>query len=497
MYVVGIDLGTSGLKGLVFDEEGQQIKEATSSYPMNIPQAGYSEQKPQDWIHAADQVLKELVEQVPDLKENLEGISFSGQMHSLVLLDEEGDVLRPAILWNDVRTTKQCQQLTEMLGETLLQHTKNCALEGFTLPKIRWVQEFEPDVWSKVKQILLPKDYLRYWLTGNYNMDFSDAAGTLLLDQEKLKWDQEILAKCEIPMSILPPLVDSTEVVGTLKHELKEKYSFTQDVKIVAGGADNACGAVGTGILEEGRGLCSIGTSGVFLRYEESVFKDYQGKLHLFQHALAGSAYSMGVTLAAGASLNWFKERFAPNHSFKELLAEIGTVAAGSEGLLFTPYLVGERTPYSDSKIRGSFIGIDAQHELKHFTRSVIEGITFSLKESQEMMEQITHQKIDQIVSVGGGAKNQEWLQIQANIFNAPIITLTTEQGPGLGAAMLAAVGCGWFPDLHTCSSKFVAYKPAIYPDPQRVEIYQKIYARYRKVYKSTKEICHIYADEK
>lgn len=406
MYVLGLDLGTSALKGLVFDQKGQLVGEAVASYPMSNPQMGYSEQQPADWLKATDKVIKELVEQVTDFKDELVGISFSGQMHSLVLLDEADQVLRPAILWNDVRTTTQCQRITETIGDKLLQQTKNKALEGFTLPKILWVQEHEPTVLEKVKQIQLPKDYLRFWLTGSYHMDYSDAAGTLLLNQETKQWDEEIIETFEINADILPPLVASTEVVGTLKEELKERYGFTKQIKVIAGGADNACGAVGAGILEEGLGLCSIGTSGVFLRYEKNVDRDYQGKLHLFQHA-SGAAYSMGVTLAAGDSLSWFKQRFAPNLSFNELLSEVGTVEAGSNGLLFTPYIVGERTPYSDSQIRGSFIGIDTQHELKHFTRSVLEGITFSLKDSQEIMEEMTQQKIEKIVSVGGGAKIQ------------------------------------------------------------------------------------------
>ncbi len=492
MYVLGLDLGTSALKGLVFDRKGKLVAEAVASYPMSNPQMGYSEQQPADWLKAADQILKELLGKVTDLKDELAGISFSGQMHSLVLLDEADQVVRPAILWNDVRTTPQCQRITEIMGDKLLQHTKNKVLEGFTLPKILWVQEHEPASWEKVKHIQLPKDYLRFWLTDSYHMDESDAAGTLLLNQETKQWDEEILEEFGIDPAILPPLVASTEVVGTLKEEFKERYDFTKPVKVIAGGADNACGAVGAGILEEGLGLCSIGTSGVFLRYEKNVDRDYQGKLHLFQHA-SGAAYSMGVTLAAGDSLSWFKQRFAPDRSFNELLSEIGSVDAGSNGLLFTPYIVGERTPYSDSQIRGSFIGIDTQHELKHFTRSVLEGITFSLKDSQAIMDEMTQQKIETIVSVGGGAKNQMWLQMQADIFNRPIVTLTTEQGPGLGAAMLAAVGCDWFTDLNECASVFVSYQSPVQPNPQQVEVYQKVYARYRKVYECTKEICHMY----
>ncbi|OCA82656.1 xylulokinase [Pradoshia sp. D12] len=492
-YVLGLDLGTSAIKGLLVNKDGNLVAEATATYPLDTPQIGFSEQNPKHWIEAANHVMLELLEKVPDMKELLEGISFSGQMHSLVLLDEKDKPLRPAILWNDVRTTEQCKEIKEKAGELILSHTKNIALEGFTLPKILWVQKHEPEIWSKVKRIQLPKDYLRFWLTNQYHMDFSDAAGTLMLNQDTKEWDHDILSRFDIPKSILPDVVPSTKVVGFLKPELQEYYGFSRDVKIITGGADNACAAVGAGILQEGIGMCSIGTSGVFLSYEEDAKKNYQGKLHMFHHAMDDANYSMGVTLAAGNSLNWFKQNFAPNQSFGELLADINSVAIGSDGLLFAPYIVGERTPYSDSQIRGSFIGIDTHHQLKHFARSVLEGITFSLMDSKIIMEEIADKKFDRIVSVGGGAKNNDWLQMQADIFDTAVVNLTTEQGPGLGAVMLAAVGCGWFSDLNDCAARFVSYKEEIIPKAENVEKYKEVYARYRKVYEGTKEICHSY----
>lgn len=493
MYVIGLDLGTSALKGLVVNQKGEMVAEATAGYPLSTPQVGFSEQDPNDWLRAAEQVLTDLVQQLPELKEELIGISFSGQMHSLVLLDENNQPLRPAILWNDVRTTQQCQALTAEIGPLVLEHTKNVILEGFTLPKIRWVQENEAEIWQQVKQIQLPKDYLRFWLTGKFHMDYSDAAGTLLLNQDTNEWDPAILKAAGIDPKILPPLVASSAVVGTMQPELAARFGFTQAVQVIAGGADNACAAVGAGIVTPGIGMCSIGTSGVFLRYEDSAAKDYAGKLHLFAHGAENVAYSMGVTLAAGSSLSWFKETFAPEASFETLLAEISNVAPGSDGLLFTPYIVGERTPYSDSQIRGSFIGMDIHHRLPHFARSVLEGITFSLKDSQEIMAQATNEGLAKIVSVGGGAKNKEWLQMQANIFNTPITTLTTEQGPGMGAAMLAAVGCGWYPDVPSCAADFVTYTGEYLPDPVAVTAYAEAYRRYRMVYPATKPICDSY----
>lgn len=490
-YVLGIDLGTSSLKGLLINQNGSIVATASRSYPLVHPAAGYSEQDPQLWLEAADQVMLELQATVPDFSQELAGISFSGQMHSLVVLDDAQQVLRHAILWNDVRTTAQCERITKDFGPELLAITKNIALEGFTLPKILWLQEHEPDVWAQVKHILLPKDYLGFWMTDTMHMDYSDAAGTLLLDLNSLTWSEAILKQFDISADLLPDLIDSAGQIGVLKDELKARYNIQHDVKIFAGGADNACAAVGAGIVDSGTAMASIGTSGVFLSYENDAAQDYQGKLHLFHHAKAGSYYSMGVTLAAGHSLDWFKSTFAADLSFDELLSDIASVEAGSEGLLFTPYIVGERTPHVDSNIRGTFTGMDTRHELKHFTRAVLEGITFSLKDSQAMMEAETGRQFKRIVSVGGGAKNKEWLQIQADIFNAEVTSLETEQGPGLGAAMLAAMGLGWYANYQEITDAFVHYKESTYPNPDNALVYEAYYAIYQDLYAATKDINH------
>lgn len=490
-YVLGIDLGTSSLKGLLMNRSGEVVAQASGDYPLLHPAPGFSEQDSQEWVTACEQVFVQLKEQVADFTANLAGISISGQMHSLVLLDEKDEVLRPAILWNDVRTTDQCREITDRFGDELLALTKNIALEGFTLPKILWVQEEEPAIWNQSRKILLPKDYLGFWLTGTKHMDYSDAAGTLLLDVAAGQWAQPVLDEFAIPTDYLPELIDSAGEIGEMRPELKERFGFSQPVKIFAGGADNACAAVGAGILDDSIGMASIGTSGVFLSLENAADKGYGGKLHLFNHAAVGKYYAMGVTLAAGHSLSWFKETFTPTQDFTELLAEVGQIPAGSGGLLFTPYIVGERTPHVDSQIRGSFIGMDTTHTLTHFARAVLEGITFSLKESQVLMEEVAQKSFKKIVSVGGGAKNSDWLQIQADIFNAEIVTLTAEQGPGLGAAMLAAVGLGWFTDLQAAGEVFVSYQKGAEPKPENVAKYAKLYQAYRKVYPATKEICH------
>lgn len=490
-YVLGIDLGTSSLKGLLVNKKGEIIATASSSYPLEHPQSGYSEQNPDVWIDAADQVILTLKEEVEDFTEELEGISFSGQMHSLVVLNEQKKVLRNAILWNDVRTTNQCERIMADFGEEILSITKNIALEGFTLPKILWIQDNEPELWEEVRHILLPKDYLGYWMTETLHMDYSDAAGTLLLDLNTKKWSQEILDQFNISLELLPQLIESVGQTGLLKEELKQKYGINHDVKIFAGGADNACAAVGAGIVDSGTAMASIGTSGVFLSYEPSAEQDYKGKLHLFHHAKEESYYSMGVTLAAGHSLDWFKSTFSPEKSFDELLADVESVSPGSNGLIFTPYIVGERTPHVDSLVRGSFIGIDTTHKLEHFTRAVLEGITYSLKDSQTIMENETGRQFKKIVSVGGGAKNKEWLQIQADIFNAEITSLTAEQGPGLGAAMLAAMGLNWYESYQDCTDVFVTYNDSVYPKPEAALIYEEYYKVYKDIYASTKEINH------
>ena len=420
---------------------------------------------------------------------DIEGISFSGQMHGLVILDCNKQLLRNAIFWNDTRTTEQCQQIYEIIGkERLIQITQNVALEGFTLPKLLWVKQFEPETFEKISTFLLPKDYLRYRMTGHIGMDYSDAAGTLLLDINTNEWSKEICDKLGINSSICPPLVESSNYVGNITKEFAEKTGLSESVKVFAGGADNACGAIGAGILSEGKTLCSIGTSGVVLSYEESNTRDFGGKVHYFNHGKENAYYTMGVTLAAGYSLSWFKENFASNESFNDFVSGIDKVPAGSHGLLFTPYIVGERTPYPDADIRGSFIGIDSAHTKDHFVRAVIEGITFSLNESIEIFR-VSGKTIDTVVSIGGGAKNETWLQIQADIFNANIVKLASEQGPGMGAAILAAYGCGWFESLDQCADVFIDTVKVYEPIPENVEAYRSLFTIYQEVYRQTQEM--------
>ena len=486
-YVLGVDLGTSAVKVILVNQHGEIKKEATREYPLSHPAPGYSEQNADDWVKGSVESIKEIIDSGVVNPEDIEGLSFSGQMHGLVLIDETGNPLRPAILWNDVRTTAQCVKITETMGAELLDNLKNKALEGFTLPKILWVQEHEPEIFAKATNFLLPKDYLRFRLTGVIDMDISDAAGTLMLDFAAASWSKSVCEKFNINPNICPPLIGATELSGTISPEIAKATGLTVNTKVFGGGADNACGALGAGIVNSEVAMCSIGTSGVILSYEESADADYQGAVQFHSHAMPNAFYSMGVTLAAGNSLDWFKSTFAKDLSFSDMLANVGSIKPGSNGLLFTPYIVGERAPHADALIRGSFIGMDTNHTFDHFARAVLEGITFSLKDSLELMKTAGKKEINEIISIGGGAKNEDWLQMQADIFNAKIIKLTSEQGPALGSAIIAAMGCEWFESFEACTEVFIGYEKEFMPIPENVAVYEEAYKIYTQIYPQTK----------
>ena len=487
-YVLGVDLGTSAVKVTAVDKSGNIVAQSRQAYPISNPQAGYSEQNPEDWVQKTTLAIQNLasVEHL-DLSK-VEGISYSGQMHGLVLLDEDNKVLRPAILWNDTRTTKQCAEITEKVGSKFLDITRNKPLEGFTLPKILWVKENEPEIFAKARTFVLPKDYVRYRMTGILNMEYSDAAGTVWFDVMKKQWSQEIADDLDLPISLCPPVVESSAVVGNISVVYSAISGLSTTTKVIAGAADNAAGALGSGILAKDKLLSSIGTSGVMLSYEEDGDNDFAGRLHFFNHAIPNAYYAMGVTLAAGYSLSWFKNTFAKDQDFNEFVQAAALSPIGSKGLMFTPYIVGERTPYADSKIRGSFMGIDSRQELHDFTRAVIEGITYSFRDILDIYKK-ENKNFHTVVATGGGAKSALWMQIQADVFNADVVSLANEQGPGLGAAMLAAVGIGWFDNLQDCAKVFVKYGKTYHPHANNVAKYEKLYQTYRKIYPATKEI--------
>lgn len=492
-YTIGIDLGTSSLKGIILSREGEVVLSASSEYEIHTPQSGYSEQNPQDWVEAFDIVMDKLFSNYSDLKGNVDGISFSGQMHSLVVLDSDNEVIRPAILWNDVRTSKQSDLINRNLNQEIIKITKNRSLEGFTLPKLMWLRENEPSNYKKINSILLPKDYLRYILTGNKHIDLSDAAGTLLLDLEGECWSEDLCEEYGVDINALPPLIKSAGFTGILTGLYSQKYG---EIKVFAGGADNACAALGAGIINSERSMVSIGTSGVLLSAEEDM-KNYKGLLHFFNHCSDNYYYSMGVTLSAGLSLSWIRGIIDPDLTYSELLKDISMAPIGADGLIFNPYLMGERTPHFDASARGSFVGLDVIHTKDHILRSVVEGITFSLKNSLDLINGTRPERIKEIVSVGGGAKNIEWLQIQADIFDTPIRTLTVEEGPSLGAAMLAALGANWFRDINECVDCCVKVNELIYPIKENVLEYEEFYRIYNHVYSSLVEVNHLLSEKK
>ncbi|MER1999946.1 MAG: xylulokinase, partial [Lysinibacillus sp.] len=401
--------------------------------------------------------------------------------------DEQHKVLRPAILWNDTRTTEQCETINAVIGkEQLIAITKNKALEGFTLPKLLWVQQYEPHLFRRAKTLLLPKDYVRFAMTGALHMEYSDAAGTLLLDLERGEWSEELARKLAIDPAILPPLVQPIDEVGTITEQFAERTGLSTSTRVFAGGADNACGAVGAGIVSTGKTMVSIGTSGVLLSFETNSTENFDGQVHYFNHAVPNSYYRMGVTLSAGHSLSWFRDVFMKDQSFEEMLAQVTSIPPGSNGLMYTPYIVGERTPYADAHIRGSFIGMDASHTTAHFTRAVMEGIVFSLRDSLEIIRQ-SGKDIQEIISIGGGAKNDSWLQMQADIFNATVYKLKSEQGPSLGACIIAAVGAGLFENFDQAVAQCVQLGDKFEPIEQHVKMYEELYDVYRQVYGQTK----------
>lgn len=486
--VLGVDLGTSAVKVSAVNNVGEVVVQESFDYPLIQEQPGYSEQNPEEWVSATTMAIVRLILNHKIVPSEIKGISYSGQMHGLVLLDSDNKVIRPAILWNDTRTTPQCQEIDAKMGDKFVDITGHKPLEGFTITKILWVKENEPENWKKVKTILLPKDYLRYKMTGNLRIDYSDASGTALLDESEKMWSKEICEVFNIPKNILPQLVESSDFTGNITQDYAEYSGLTTETKTFAGAADNAAGAIGAGILNSDDLMVSIGTSGVVLKFEDNFNLNYHGELQFENHALNNNYYSMGVTLAAGYSLNWFKRTFSKDMEFSNFVALARDSPIGANGLLFTPYIVGERTPYPDSSVRGSFIGIDGTHRINDFVRSVLEGIIYSFKDIIKIYEDNSAQ-IHEIISIGGGAKSDLWLQIQADIFNKDVVKLQNEQGPGLGAAMIAAVGVNWFDTLQDSAKVFVKKGRRFQPIAKNVAIYDSFYKIYAQIYMQTKDI--------
>ncbi|MDR3189595.1 MAG: xylulokinase [Lactobacillaceae bacterium] len=488
--VLGVDLGTSAVKVSAVDRAGKIVAQQSYSYPLSQPKPGWSEQNPEDWVNGATVAIVRLILNDGLKPEDIKGISYSGQMHGLVLLDNNNQVLRPAILWNDTRTTPQTKEIADKMGTEFIDVTRNKALEGFTLPKILWVKENEPEIFAQAATFVTPKDYVRYRMTGKLAMEISDASGTVAMDVAAGTWSKEVQEAFDLPASFFPDIIQGIEYAGNVSQSYALFSGLTVDTQIFGGAADNAAGAIGSAILKPNMVWSSIGTSGVVLKYEDNANVDYKGKIHFFNHAIPGKYYSMGVTLSAGHSLDWFKSTFAPDDDFTPLVDSAGKSTVGANGLLFTPYIVGERTPYADGDIRGSWLGVDSMHKQHDFVRSVLEGIIFSFKDIFEIYDE-AGADFDTVIASGGGAKSPLWLQIQADIFDKKVVVLENEQGPGMGAAILAAVGLGWFPSVQEAAENFASFGKEYTPNPENVEKYKQVYAIYKKVYAATAEVSH------
>lgn len=493
MYYIGIDLGTSAVKLLLMDEQGTICNVVSKEYPLFFPHPGWSEQKPEDWWEQSIAGLLELTENID--RSQVDGISFGGQMHGLVVLDENDQVLRPAILWNDGRTTKETDYLNEVIGkEKLSQYTANIAFAGFTAPKILWMKENEPELFARIRRIMLPKDYLAYCLSGVHATDLSDASGMLLLDVKNRCWSKEMMEICGVTEEQLAQVFESYEVIGTLKPEVAEKLGFRPEVKIIAGAGDNAAAAVGTGTVGNGACNISLGTSGTVFISSEEFHVDNQNALHAFAHA-DGTWHLMGCMLSAASCNKWWMDDILQTKEYNEEqknLWENRNEVLGRNDVFFLPYLMGERSPHNDPSARGAFIGMRMDTTREQMTQAVLEGVVFALRDSCEVARAQGIQ-IDKTRICGGGAKSPLWKMMVANILNMTVETPEAEEGPAMGGAMLAAVGCGVFASVEEAAAKIVKVRETLDPDPEIAARYEEKYQLFRKMYPALKEVCASY----
>lgn len=487
MLFIGVDLGTSAVKLLLMDETGKIHKVVSKEYPLYFPQPGWSEQNPQDWIRQSMEGIKELTAQCD--KSQIKGISFGGQMHGLVVLDEKDQIIRPAILWNDGRTGKQTDYLNQEIGkETLSRYTGNIAFAGFTAPKILWMREKEPENFARIRRIMLPKDYLAFYLSGEFSTDYSDASGTLLLDVEHKCWSEEMMEICGVRESQLPKLYESWEPTGAIKPEIAEELGIPQDVKIIAGAGDNAAAAVGTGTVGEGQCNLSVGTSGTVFISSKNFGVDEHNALHSFAHA-DGNYHLMGCMLSAASCNKWWMEEILRTKEYQ--VEQDGIRKLGENPVFYLPYLMGERSPHNDPDARAAFVGMSMDTTREDMTQAMLEGVAFGLRDSMEAAKS-TGLTPKRSKICGGGAKSPLWRKMIANVMNMKIDRIESEEGPGYGAAILAAVGCGVFSSVEEAAGRLVKITDTEEPDPQLAEKYEEKYQKYRKLYPALKEFYHI-----
>ena len=490
MLYIGVDLGTSAVKLLLMDEKGNIKNIVSKEYPLSFPKSGWSEQNPEDWYEKSVEGIKELVDGFQ--KEQVAGISFGGQMHGLVTLDEKDQVIRPAILWNDSRSTKETDYFNEVIGkETLSKYTANIAFTGFTAPKILWMKENEPEKFAKIKKIMLPKDYLAYRLSGAFCSDYSDASGMLLLDVEHKCWSKEMMELCGITEEQLPILYESYDVVGTLKEEVAKELGLPVTVKVIAGAGDNAAAAIGTGTVGEGNCNISLGTSGTIFISSKQFKVDPHNALHSFAHA-DGHYHLMGCMLSAASCNKWWMEEILKTTDFDKEQEEIVTL--GENQVFYLPYLMGERSPHNDPKARATFIGMTMDTTREEMTQAVLEGVIFALRDSLEVARSLGI-KIERTKICGGGAKSLLWKKMVANILNLKVEVIESEQGPALGGAILAAVGCGEYEDVESAVRQFVTVVETIEPEQELVEKYEERYQKFKQIYPALKPVFQLLSE--
>jgi xylulokinase len=486
-YFIGIDTSTTATKALLMDESGQVLGVASSAYSYEIPQPLWSEQDPLLWWRATVASIRQMLADTGVDSTAIRGIGLAGQMHGLVLLDEKGEVLRPAILWNDQRTGSQCDAIRFKLGrERLIQITGNDALTGFTAPKILWVQEHEPEIWERARHILLPKDYVRFKLTGEYAIDRADGAGTILFNLAKRDWSAEMLAALDIPSGYLPKTHEGTDITGTLLPAVAQEIGLPAGIPVFGGGGDQAAAAVGTGAVKAGIVSLSLGTSGVVFATTDTPAIEPDGRLHAFCHSVPGKWHLMGVMLSAAGSLRWHRDTFAPGTDYDRLLKPAAEVPAGSDGLFFLPYLTGERTPHPDPLARGAFVGLTVRHKFPHLTRAVLEGVSFGLRDSFDLIKSAGLKDISQVRVTGGGARSPLWRQILADVFGAEIVTINVEEGAAYGAAILAGTGSGVFRSVESACDAVIQFTGSTRPGRDQA-VYERLYPLYRGLYPALK----------
>ena len=482
--LLGIDISTTGAKALLINLDGRVITSATTALNLSTPHPLWSEQDPDDWWIGIKLSIRKALTQANANGDNISAIGMTGQMHGLVMLDANGKVLRPAILWNDQRTGEQCDEIRARVGrDQLIAISGNDALTGFTAPKMLWVRENEPQVYKKVKHILLPKDYIRYKLTGEFAVDRAGGSGTILFDLAKRTWSEKIIKALEIPNAWLPPTFEGPEVTGTINKTAADETSLSEGIPVVGGGGDQAAQAVGVGAVQPGIIALTLGTSGVVFATTESPLVEPEGRLHAFCHAVPERWHFMGVMLSAAGSLQWYRDTLAPDTSFNDLVAEANSISPGSEGLLFLPYLTGERTPHPDPEARGAWVGLTVRHTRAHLTRAVLEGVAFGIKDSFTLIQSAGLGEITQVRISGGGAKSQLWQQIMADVLGSELVTVNTAEGAAFGAALLAGVGVGAYNSVYEACDATIQITGKTSPDNRISQIYRDYYIRYQALY--------------